>query len=450
MFAKILIANRGEIATRIARTCAAMDIESVAIFSEADQAALHTRLADEAYPVGPAPVAQSYLNVDRILEIAQASGCDAIHPGYGLLSESPEFIERVGATGLTFVGSSARSVALMGDKAQAREFAASAGVAVVPGSDQAIDSEDAAVEFAEDFGYPLLVKAAMGGGGIGMKIATGEKDLRKAVAECQRRGESAFGSSEIYLERYVGNTRHVEIQVLADTRGNAIHLGERECSIQRRHQKVVEEAPSVLMDRIVGLRERMTSAALALVDASSYTNAGTVEFIVDESGQFYFIEMNTRLQVEHAVTEMITGLDLVELQLRVAAGQTLPIAQRDVQLEGQAIESRIYAENPSRMFTPAPGEIRGYREPSGAGIRVDSGVRANWRVSQFYDALIAKLIAHDQTRDGARQRALEALSGFVIDGLTNNNDMHIAILESVEFRDGNFHTAWLESWSEHR
>ncbi len=446
MFSKVLIANRGEIAARIIETCKKLGIASVAVYSEADAGAPHTELADEAYLVGPAHVTQSYLNMEKILELAKESGCDAIHPGYGLLSENAEFIEAVEAAGITFVGPSSKSVTLMGDKAQAREFAQRAGVPVVPGSEGEIDGEDAAVEFAENFGYPVLVKAAAGGGGIGMKVATKEKKLRKAVAECMRRGESSFGNPAIYLERYVENPRHIEVQVLADKHGNAVHLFERECSVQRRHQKVIEEAPSPFVEKNDGLRQRMTDAALALVRESGYVNAGTVEFIVDADANFYFIEMNTRLQVEHPVTEMITGVDLVELQLRVAAGEALPISQDDLAINGHSVECRIYAENPEKMFMPAPGEIGAYSEPEGEGVRIDSGVKANWKVTPFYDPMVSKVTTHGKDRAEATSRMLGALDDYTIEGLTTNLEMHKLVLNSTEFTEADFHTSWLEGW----
>ena len=447
MFKKVLIANRGEIAARIAKTTRRMGIASVGVFSEADAGAPHTALADEAFLIGPAPVSQSYLDQTRILEVARESGCDALHPGYGLLSENTEFIKQVKQAGLTFIGPSPESVALMGDKARARAFAHQAGVPVVPGSQGEIVDESQALAFAEEFGYPVIVKAAAGGGGIGMKVANKEKRLKKAMAECMRRAESAFGSSKIYLERYIENPRHVEIQVLADHHGNALHLFERECTIQRRHQKVIEETPSILMSRHQDLREQMTQAALRLVEASGYVNAGTVEFIVDEAGNFYFIEMNTRLQVEHAVTEMTTGLDLVELQLTVAAGGALPVSQADIALDGHAIECRVYAEDPGKMFMPAPGEIGAYREPQITGIRVDSGVKSNWRVTPDYDPMLAKVIAHGATREEASKKMIEGLGQMQLEGLTNNINMHIAVLNTAAFRNGDFHTGWLEDWT---
>ena len=450
MFSKLLIANRGEIAVRVARTCRRLGITCVAIYSDADEGAPHAAIADEVHPVGPAPVAESYLNIDRIIEIARTSGCDAVHPGYGLLSENREFAERVEAAGISFVGPRPECIALMGDKARARDFAAGAGVPVVPGSREEIGSADEAAAFASTFGYPVLVKAAAGGGGIGMRAASNEKRLRKAVAECMRRGKSVFGSDRIYLERRVESPRHVEIQVMADQHGNIVHLFERECSVQRRHQKVIEESPSVLMSRSPDLRERMTAAALALAKSAGYSNAGTVEFIVDRRGDFYFIEMNTRLQVEHPVTEVVTGLDLVELQLRVAAGETLPITQADVHLRGSAIECRICAEDPDKDFMPAPGHIDAYREPTMDSIRVDSGVRGDWPVSPYYDSLLAKVIAHGESREAARVTMLAGLDQLVLDGLVHNAGLHRAILESDAFRAGDCHTDWLEAWNKQR
>ena len=443
MFQKILIANRGEIAARIARTCREMGIPSVAIYSEADAGAPHTEAADEAFLVGPAHVTKSYLDVDRVLEVAKESGADAVHPGYGLLSENAEFVERVEAAGLTFIGPSGDAMRLMGDKAEARAFAREADVPVVPGSDELAD-EEAAVAFAEEFGYPVLVKASAGGGGIGMKVATKEKKLRKAVQECQRRGASAFGSDKFYIERYVENPRHIEIQVLADSHGNAVHLFERECSVQRRHQKVIEESPSPLVQRFDGMREQMAQAALNLVRAAEYVNAGTVEFIADDEGNFYFIEMNTRLQVEHPVTEMVTGVDLVELQIRVAAGEELPFSQNDLTMTGHAIECRVYAEDPTKMFMPAPGEIGAYEEPSGEGVRVDSGVKANWKVTPYYDPMVAKVAVHAADRDAARAKMRAALDGYVIEGLTTNLELHKELMEDADFAVGDFHTSWLE------
>ncbi len=445
-FSKVLIANRGEIAARIARTCKRLGLQTVAIYSTADEGAPHTEIADEAVCVGEAHVTKSYLDIDAVLDAAESTGADAIHPGYGLLSENPLFVGRVAEAGMTFIGPSPESMKLMGDKAAARAFAKSAGVPVVPGSEGPIDDEEAAVEFATRFGYPLLVKAAAGGGGIGMKLATKEKKLRKAFQECKRRGESAFGNPAVYLERYVEEPRHIEVQVFGDTHGNVVHLFERECSVQRRHQKVIEEAPSPAMADFPGLRERITGAAVALARAAEYVNAGTVEFIFDDkTGEFYFIEMNTRLQVEHPVTEQITGYDLVEWQLRVANGEALPATQDDISLDGHSIECRVYAENPAKMFMPAPGAITEYEEPTGEGVRVDSGVKPNWKVTPFYDPLISKVTVWAKDRDAARSRMIDALGDYRIEGLTTNIDMHCAVLSHEQFAQGRVHTSWLET-----
>jgi acetyl-CoA carboxylase, biotin carboxylase subunit len=446
MFEKVLIANRGEIACRVIKTCRRLGIATVAVFSEADAESRHVELADEAHCIGSAHVRESYLSIDKIVDVATRTGADAVHPGYGLLSENPEFVERLTEAGIAFVGPRASSMRLMGDKAAARAFAEKCGVPVVPGSDGPVMDEDAAVALAEKLGYPMLVKAAGGGGGIGMKVATKEKRLRKAFQECQRRGESSFGNPAVYVERFIENPRHIEIQVIADIHGCALHLFERECTIQRRHQKVLEEAPSVIMDRIPELRERMTTAALSLVRASEYHNAGTVEFIVDQEGEFYFIEMNTRLQVEHPVTEMITGLDLVELQLRIAAGEPLELDASAVSVNGHAIECRIYAEDPSKSFLPAPGRIGEYNEPSGEGVRVDSGVQAETEVTPYYDPMIAKVVVHGCDREEAIDRARGALADFSIEGLTTNLEMHRALLTEPAFHAGEFHTGWLQDW----
>lgn len=447
MFDRILVANRGEIAARVIRTCKEMGIYTIAVYSEADEGAPHTQLADEAHLIGPAHVAESYLNIQKIIDVAEETGADAIHPGYGLLSENPEFVEEVENADIVFIGPRSEVMQLMGDKVGARDFAKAANVPVVPGSDGPVAGEDEAVAFAEEFGYPVLVKAAAGGGGIGMKVAKNEKKLRKAVKACQRRGKSAFGDDTIYIERYIENPRHIEVQVLADNDGNALHFFERECSVQRRHQKVIEEAPSPFVEKHEGegLRQRMTTAALALVERADYTNAGTVEFIVDKDGNFYFIEMNTRLQVEHCVTEEITGVDLVEQQIRIAYGESLKITQDDLSINGHAIECRVYAENPDKRFMPAPGSIGDYSEPAGQGIRVDSGVTANFDVTPYYDPMVAKVIAHGKDRTQAVKRMRQALENYVIEDLTTNIDMHLDVLRDEEFLSGGVHTGWLES-----
>ena len=445
MFDRILIANRGEIAARVIRTCKKMGIHTIAVYSEADEGAPHTQLADEAHLIGPAHVAESYLNIQKIIDVAQETGADAIHPGYGLLSENSEFVEEVENADLVFIGPRSEVMELMGDKVRAREIAREAGVPVVPGSDGPVAGEDEAVAFAEEFGYPVLVKAAAGGGGIGMKVAKNEKKLRKAVKACVRRGESAFGDGTIYIERYVENPRHIEIQVIADNDGKSLHFFERECSVQRRHQKVIEEAPSPFVAKHEGLRQSMARAALALVDQVDYTNAGTLEFIVDKDANFYFIEMNTRLQVEHTVTEEITGVDLVEQQIRIAFGESLPMDQDELSIDGHAIECRVYAENPDKMFMPAPGKIGDYSEPATKGVRVDSGVVANFEVTPYYDPMVAKVITHGNDRTEAIKRMRDALENYVIEDLTTNIDMHLEVLRDEDFLSGGVHTGWLEN-----
>jgi len=446
MFDTILIANRGEIAARVARTCKQLDIHTVAIYSDADEGAPHTRIADEAHRVGPEHVLKSYLDMDAVLEVADETDCDAIHPGYGLLSENPDFVERVEQEGYTFIGPRSEVMRLMGDKADARAFAEKAGCPIVPGTDGDVPDEDAAVEFAEDVGYPVLVKASAGGGGIGMQKAEDEKSLRKAFKACQRRGESSFGDDSVYLEKYIENPHHVEIQVLADHHDKALHIFERECSVQRRHQKVIEEAPSPLASRFSGMRDDMGEAALNIVREADYTNAGTIEFVADpENGDFFFIEMNTRLQVEHTVTEMITGLDLVEQQIRIADDQPLEFRQEDLKMNGHAIQCRIYAEDADNGFRPAPGTIGNYSEPSGEGIRVDSGARENFEITRYYDPLVAKLMAHGPDRPTAIERMKQALENYTIEGLTTNIPMHLDVLSDDTFIDGDAHTAWLEN-----
>lgn len=450
MFKKVLIANRGEIAARIIRTCTRMGIETVAIYSEADQGAPHTELATESYLVGEAHVSKSYLNVDRILEVIKESGADAVHPGYGLLSENSSFVAELEDLGVTFIGPSSKAIDLMGDKAAARDFATKAGVPVVPGSPGPVDDIEEAVALAESMGYPVLVKASGGGGGIGMKKAKKEKSLRKAIDECRRRGESSFGNADVYIEKYIENPRHIEVQILADSQGHVLHIFERECSVQRRHQKVIEEAPSPLVARIDGMRDKLTEAAIKLARAAKYTNAGTVEFIADDSGNFYFIEMNTRLQVEHPISEMISGLDIVEWQLKIAAGHPLTFTQDDLKIDGHAIECRIYAENPAKSFMPAPGHINAYEEPTGEGIRVDSGVKADWTITSYYDPMVAKIATHGSDREQARTRMIDALERYTIDGLTHNRQMHIDVLQDDTFIQATYDTGWLEGWQKAR
>jgi len=438
---RVLVANRGEIARRVIRACHDEGLEAVAVHSEVDAAAPFVAEADAAEPIGPGPAPQSYLNVEALLGAARRSGADAVHPGYGFLSENAGFAGAVAAAGLTWVGPPAEVIAAMGDKVAARAAMRAAGVPVVPGTDDALGEDDDVDAAAAAVGFPLMVKARAGGGGIGMQRVDDPATLAAAVATARQRAAAAFGDGGVFLERFVDRPRHVEVQVLADAHGGAIHLGERECSVQRRHQKVIEESPSCALDD--ALRERMTAAALRAAAAIGYRNAGTVEFLVDAAGDFHFLEMNTRLQVEHPVTEMRTGIDIVRLQLRIAAGEPLGLTQDGVRFAGHAIEMRVYAEDPYRMF-PSPGTITAWREPSGPGIRVDAGVVEGSVVSHLYDPLLAKLIVHAPTRDQALERALEAVDGFTVEGVRTNLPLHRHILTSAPFRGGDYTTALLE------
>ncbi|HEY0409017.1 MAG TPA: biotin carboxylase N-terminal domain-containing protein [Candidatus Dormibacteraeota bacterium] len=438
---RVLVANRGEIARRVIRACHDEGLEAVAVHSEVDAGAPFVAEADQAVLIGPGPAPQSYLDVAALLEAARRTGADAVHPGYGFLSESARFAAAVAAAGLTWVGPPAEVIAAMGDKVAARTAMRAAGVPVVPGTDDALgpDEDDAAA--ARTVGFPLMVKARAGGGGIGMQRVDDPTALERAVATARQRAAAAFGDGGVFLERFVDRPRHVELQVLADAHGNTVHLGERECSVQRRHQKVIEESPSCALD--AGLRERMAEAALRAAAAVSYRNAGTVEFLVDAAGDFHFLEMNTRLQVEHPVTEMRTGIDIVRLQLRIAAGEPLGLTQDGVTFDGHAIEMRVYAEDPHRML-PSPGTITAWREPSGPGIRVDSGVVEGSVVSHLYDPLLAKLIVHAPTREAAIELALQAVDGFRVDGVRTNLALHRHVLTSAPFRAGDYTTALLE------
>lgn len=444
MFEKILIANRGEIARRIAQVARQLGVRTVAVYSEADAGAPHVKEADEAIAIGPASPRESYLVAEKILAAAKERGAQAIHPGYGFLSENPDFVRAVDEAGLTFIGPSARTMEKMKDKAEARRIVARAGVPVIPGSDGPVEGFEAAKEAAERIGYPVLVKAAGGGGGIGMMPAANEAELEKALRACGDRARSAFGVETVYLERYLEAPRHVEVQILGDAHGNLVHLYERECSIQRRHQKVVEEAPSPLYwEGKTALLERIYEAALRAARAFDYENAGTVEFLV-QGDEFYFIEMNARLQVEHPVTEFITGTDLIGWQLRIAAGEKLDLRQEAIERRGAAIQLRIYAEDPVRFF-PAPGTIAVWEEPKGEGVRVDAGYEAGQVVTPFYDPLLAKLIVHAEDRPAAIRRALGAVEGFRIEGekLKTNLPLHRRILQSEAFSAGALDTHFL-------
>ena len=440
-FKKILIANRGEIACRIVRTAKRMGIATVAIYSEADADARHVREADDAIAIGPAPSAQSYLHVKKIVAACRTSGAEAVHPGYGFLSENPALPRALAKAGLIFIGPDPAAMAVMGDKIAAKRVAVKAGVPTVPGELGVIKDAKAAIAVARRIKYPVMLKAAAGGGGKGMRIATSDAELTEAFERASGEAKTAFGDARLFLEKFIEEPRHIEIQVLGDRRGNVVHLFERECSIQRRHQKVIEEAPSPFLD--AKTRARMGAAAVALTKAAKYSSAGTVEFIVDKKCNFYFLEMNTRLQVEHPVTELVTGLDLVELMIRIAAGQKLPFAQKDVTLSGSAIEARVYAEDPRRGFLPSAGRLVRYAEPAGDGVRVDGGVYEGAEISIFYDPMIAKVVAHAKRRDIAATRLAQALDGFVVAGIAHNVDFLAAILRNPRFRAGKLSTDFI-------
>ncbi|URW74414.1 acetyl-CoA carboxylase biotin carboxylase subunit [Sphingomonas donggukensis] len=439
---KLLIANRGEIALRIHRACHEMGIKTVAVHSTADADAMHVRLADEAICIGPPSATDSYLNIPNIISAAEISHADAIHPGYGFLSENAKFAEIVEAHGLIFVGPKPEHIVTMGDKIEAKRTAGALGLPLVPGSDGAISDIEEAKAIAEKAGYPVIIKAASGGGGRGMKVVTSPQDLEAQMLQAGSEAKAAFGDATVYLEKYLGNPRHIEIQIFGDGKGNAIHLGERDCSLQRRHQKVLEEAPSPVLS--AEERARIGGVCAKAMADMGYRGAGTIEFLW-EDGEFYFIEMNTRLQVEHPVTEAITGLDLVREQIRIAEGEPLTLRQEDVVFRGHAIECRINAENP-RTFAPSPGLVKGYHAPGGMHVRVDSGLYAGYRVPPYYDSMIAKLIVYGTTRAGALRRLRRALEEFVVDGITTTIPLHQALLDDPEFQAGDYTIKWLEEW----
>ncbi len=442
MFRKILIANRGEIAVRVLRACREMGIPAAVVYSEADRAARHVQLADEAVCVGPPPAVQSYLDIDRILEAAQRTGADAVHPGYGFLAENPEFAERCAAAGRVFIGPTPAAMRALGNKVEARRLALGHGVPVIPGMTVAAGTDADFAAQARAMGYPVLIKAAAGGGGKGMRRVDAETQLAEALAGARRESAAAFGDASVYLEKLIERPRHVEFQVLADLHGAALHLGERECSIQRRHQKIIEETPSTALTP--ELRERMGAAAVAVVLAAGYTNAGTVEFLLAPDGSFYFLEMNARIQVEHPITEMATGIDLVQAQVRLAAGEPLPWKQADIRPRGHALECRIYSENPADDFRPAAGEILLLREPAGPGVRVDSGIAAGSSASVWYDPILAKIIAWGGDREQARRRMVRALAETVVLGIETPLEYLRAVLEHPEFVAGRTHTGFLD------
>ncbi|HET7744045.1 MAG TPA: acetyl-CoA carboxylase biotin carboxylase subunit [Gaiellaceae bacterium] len=433
-FSKILVANRGEIAVRIFRTLRELGIATVAVYSEPDRSALHARLADEAYLLGPGPAAESYLRADRIVDVALRSGAEAIHPGYGFLAENAAFARAVEDAGLTWIGPPAEAIEAMGSKISARERMRAAGVPIVPGTTTAAESSGDVVRIAEEIGYPIAIKASGGGGGKGFRVARDETEVVSAYDAARREGEAYFADPSVYVERYLDDPRHVEVQILGDAHGNVVHLGERDCTIQRRHQKLVEETPSPAVDD--ELRERIGRIAVEAARAAGYRSAGTVEGLLAPDGSYYFLEMNTRVQVEHTVTEAVTGIDIVREQIAIAAGEPLSFAQEDVVLRGHAIECRINAEDLAHGFRPSPGRITAYREPGGIGVRVDSGVSAGSEVSGLYDPLVAKVVVHDVTREHARRRMLRALEEYVIEGPTTLLGFHRALLESPCFVAG--------------
>jgi len=442
MFDKILIANRGEIALRVHRACKEMGISTVAVHSEADRNAMHVRLADESVCIGPAAAAKSYLNIPSIIAAAEITGAQAIHPGYGFLSENARFAEIVGAHGMTFIGPKPEHIRVMGDKISAKQTVKDAGIPVVPGSDGAVTTEEEAMAAADGIGFPVLIKAAAGGGGRGMKVALNREGLQEAVQTARAEAKAAFGDDAVYMERYLQKPRHIELQVIADSFGNVCHLGERDCSLQRRHQKVLEEAPSPVID--AKAREKIGKVVVDAIQAIGYLGVGTIEFLY-EDGEFFFIEMNTRLQVEHPVTEAITGIDLVREQIRIAAGLPLSFKQSEVVFEGHAIECRLNAENP-RTFTPSPGLITGFHAPGGLGVRLDSAVYAGYSIPPYYDSLIGKLIVHGRDRAECVARLRRCLGEMVIGGVETTIPLFQDLLHEPDILAGDYNIHWLEQW----
>jgi len=442
MFRKLLVANRGEIAVRVIRACRELGIRTVAVYSEADRNSLHVRLADEAFCIGPPPAAESYLNIPNIMSTAELLGVDAIHPGYGFLAENPHFSEICQDVKITFVGPTPQAIEAMGNKSQARERMRAAGVPVIPGSDGPVRKDNEALDVAKSIGFPLIVKASAGGGGRGMRLVHTREDLRRALQAAGAEAEAAFGSGELYIEKYVEEPRHIEVQILGDTHKNIVHLGARDCSIQRRHQKLLEESPPP------GLRDRfiraLGKAAVRAAHAIDYTGAGTIEFLVDRDGHFYFMEMNTRIQVEHPITEMITGIDLVKMQIRVAAGETLPFSQGDIAFHGHAMECRINAEDPKQDFRPSPGTLTEFVLPGGPGVRVDTHAFTGYSVPPHYDSLVAKLITWGPDRMDAITRMRRALTEFVITGVPTTIPFHLHVLDNAFFRRGEVYTNFVQ------
>ena len=443
MLRRVLIANRGEIALRVLRACRELGIETVAVYSQADADALHVQLAGQAVCIGPARAADSYLNQDALLTVAKATGCDGVHPGYGFLSENADFADACAAAGLTFIGPSGDAIRKAGSKSAARDLMRAAGVPVTPGSDGPVASVEEALTAAESVGYPVLLKASAGGGGRGIRRCDRPEDLSAAFAEAKAEAQACFGNDEIYIEKFIEDPKHIEIQILADNYGDVIYLGERDCSMQRRNQKVLEEAPSPASFMNEELRAKMGKAACTAAKVCGYRNAGTIEFLVDKNGEFYFMEMNTRIQVEHPITEAVTGVDLVKQQLLIASGQRLSIKQEDIKLTGHAIECRINAENPLLDFRPSPGRIKSLFIPGGPGIRVDTAVYQGYEIPPYYDSMIGKLIVHGKNREEAIAKMTWALSEFIVDGVATNVDFQLKLIRRPEFLEGNYDNGFL-------
>ena len=442
MLKKVLIANRGEIAVRIIRACREMGIRTVAIYSEADKDALHVKLADQAICIGPAPSSKSYLNIKAILEAACLTGADSIHPGFGFLSENANFAKICEEMGIKFIGPNYKLIELLGNKSKAKETMKKVGVPVVPGSEGLIKSKKEAVEIAEKIKYPVILKASAGGGGKGIRIAHNKEELEKAYSLVKQEAKISFNDDSIYIEKFVENPRHVEIQVLADEHGNGIHLGERDCSVQRRNQKIIEETPaSIINDET---RKKMGEVAVKAVKEIGYTNAGTIEFLVDKNKDFYFMEMNTRVQVEHPVTEMVTGIDIIKEQIKIASGEKLAIKQKDVKVNGHSMEARINAENPDKNFMPCPGTITGLHIPGGNGVRVDTAIYSGYTIPPTYDSMIAKVIVHGKTREESIAKLKSAVAELVVDGITTNADFILKILDNENFKKNNYDTSFIE------
>jgi acetyl-CoA carboxylase, biotin carboxylase subunit len=446
MFRKMVVANRGEIALRIFRACEELGIETVALHSEADEDSLHVKFAQESVCIGPPPSARSYLNISNILSAAEVTGADAIHPGYGFLAENAHFAEICGSHNLTFVGPAPQAILRMGDKALARETMMGGGVPVVPGSEGVVADDVLGVQVAREIGFPVIIKASAGGGGKGMRVAWSEDEFRRSFDMAQGEALAAFGNGDLYIEKFLVGPRHVEVQILADHQGNVVHLGERDCSVQRRHQKLIEESPSPAVDE--KLREQLGEAAVRAVKAADYYSAGTVEFLLTADKKFYFMEMNTRIQVEHPVSEMVTGLDLIKEQIRIAAGEPLSFRQKDVKINGHAIECRLNAEDPYREFAPAPGRVESFHMPGGPGVRVDSHVYAGYMIPPYYDSMIAKLICHGADRAEALARMRRALDETIIEGVPSTLPFHLSMMQHPRFISGDVNTRFLdeEDW----